>query len=91
MSKKYFYCPICKKIKPVRSSQKRNSVKYHISYEPEITIIACSRCNVLEMMLRNNQYIPDYFINSAKAVLSFQRKLLPKSILWKNAEVRIFK
>lgn len=44
-------CPICDKliIKP------NTWVKYHISYNPEMVILACKYCNYTEYCLRTGQ------------------------------------
>jgi len=44
-------CPICQQ--PIRSPN--FWVKYHISYNPELIILACRYCNYTEWCLRNNK------------------------------------
>jgi hypothetical protein len=46
--KRRFLCPICKKRVAYLQT-------YHISYEPEIKIKACRRCNFIEYLLRTDK------------------------------------
>lgn len=49
-TKKKEICPICyNKITP-----KNHWVRYHVSYTPEIVVLACKFCNFTEFCLRNN-------------------------------------
>jgi len=43
-------CPICYK----KVAGKNGWCKYHITYKPEKTILACKFCNFTEFILRNS-------------------------------------
>jgi hypothetical protein len=66
------YCPICKK--PVIG--KNSWIKYHISYKPEMTIMACKFCNYTEWLLRNNLSMKYHLecIARSKDVILYQNK-----------------
>lgn len=65
-------CPICQfKIK----SPKNVWVKYHISYKPELTILACRYCNWTEYNLRNNIKIPTTHFRRTEKLLKFHNKI----------------
>lgn len=57
-------CPICWR-KPLPPNI---WVKYHISYKPEMCILACKNCNWIEKLLRTNQFIPKNQIERARLI-----------------------
>jgi len=66
-------CPIC----DFAPSQKNPLVRYHVSYDPEITILACKYCNFTEFLLRNKIDISKFeFIGEqrTKAVIAYHKK-----------------
>ena len=69
--KKRDRCPICKyQILPPNKW-----VQYHVSYNPEIVILACSYCNYVEFLLRNGIKKDTAKVNSRiEQVIMFQKK-----------------
>jgi len=66
-------CPICKK----QLSAKNRWVKYHVSYKPEIMILACKWCNFTEWVLRNNIKNRNYGVltpHRVQSVIDYQEK-----------------
>jgi len=64
-------CPIC-----FRKITGENCwVKYHVSYKPEITILACKFCNYVENKLRHNERVSTRLFSRVKAVILFHNKL----------------
>jgi len=65
-------CPICR----YGISGRNQWVKYHISYRPELTILACKFCNFTEWSIRNEISIPFGAVDSRKnKVIAFQAKM----------------
>jgi len=64
-------CPICQQ----KILGKNCWVKYHISYDPEMTILACKYCNHCEYLLRKNLKIPFKYYKRASKIIKFHDKL----------------
>lgn len=68
--KKTEICPICK----IEIRKPNKFVKYHISYSPEITILACQYCNYTERALRLNEKLPYCGLMRYKKIILFHNK-----------------
>ncbi len=66
-----YLCPICKnKLKP------KKTCKYHVSYKPEIIVVACTACNLEEYLLRLNKETKNK--KRREMVRCYQLKYAPK-------------
>ncbi len=64
-------CPICnEKLKP------KKTCKYHICYNPEIIVVACTACNLEEYLLRLNKNTKNS--KRREKVREYQLKHAPK-------------
>jgi len=70
--KTYVKCPIC----GFAPSKRNPMVTYHISYNPELVVMACKYCNFTEFLLRNKIERDYNFLNQKRtnAVKKYQEK-----------------
>jgi len=69
IGKKSKICQIC----GMKVKKPNSFVKYHVSYEPEYVIKACSFCNYAEYLLRNEIVENTPFRNREHALLRFMK------------------
>jgi len=64
-------CPICRYFIVAPNVW----VRYHVSYDPQIVIMACKYCNYVENCLRNNKPVSLSQYGRIEKVINYHKKL----------------
>jgi len=63
-------CPIC----DMALRLPNRWVRYHVSYEPEMVILACKYCNLVEQRLRTRLPVPSGLLSREIKVIIYHKK-----------------
>jgi len=63
-------CPICSR----KITKKNCWVRYHVSYSPQLVVLACKYCNFAEYGLRTGAYLTRRAVTREPFVLAFKAR-----------------